>query len=83
MQLDVDPAHEHALLVDTGDVTFAGSAVPPSNLGYAAPGRPTLVMRAGAAAPARAVLIGGLPFAEDVIMWWNFMGRTHEDSSGP
>lgn len=79
VRLDVDPTHEHALLVDSGDVTFEGSAVPPSNLGYAAPGRPALVVRAGAGAPARAVLIGGLPFAEDVIMWWNFMGRTHED----
>jgi redox-sensitive bicupin YhaK (pirin superfamily) len=79
VRLDVDPAHEHALLVDSGDAMFEGSAVPPSNLGYAAPGRTELVVRAGAGAPARAVLIGGLPFAEDVIMWWNFMGRTHED----
>ncbi|WP_129787492.1 pirin family protein [Promicromonospora panici] len=79
VRLAVDPAHEHALLVDTGAVAFEGCAVPTSNLGYVAPGRPALVVRAGAGAPARAVLIGGLPFAEDVIMWWNFMGRTHED----
>ena len=79
VRLDVDLAHEHALLVDTGDVAFEGCGVPPSNLGYVAPGRSALVVRAGAGAPARAVLIGGLPFAEDVIMWWNFMGRTHED----
>ncbi|WP_419705079.1 pirin family protein [Promicromonospora sp. NFX87] len=79
LRLDVDADHEHALLVDSGDVTFEGCGVPPAGLGYAAPGRSTLVVRAGAGAPARAVLIGGLPFAEDVIMWWNFMGRTHED----
>ncbi|MFD6138830.1 pirin family protein [Promicromonospora sp. NPDC060271] len=79
VRLDVDADHEHALLVDGGDVTFEGCAVPPAGLGYAVPGRSTLVVRAAAGAPARAVLIGGLPFAEDVIMWWNFMGRTHED----
>jgi len=79
VRLDVDPEHEHALLVDAGDLTFEGAVVPPSNLGYAGPGRPGLTVRSGAGAPARAVLIGGLPFAEDVIMWWNFMGRTHED----
>nr|BFF19905.1 pirin family protein [Promicromonospora thailandica] len=78
VHLDVDPGHEHALLVDTGEVTFEGSAVPPSALGYVAPGRGRLAVRAGGTG-ARAVLIGGLPFAEDVIMWWNFMGRTHED----
>ncbi|MGI5188570.1 pirin family protein [Promicromonospora sp. CA-289599] len=79
LRLAVDADHEHALLVDSGDVTFEGCAVPPAGLGYAAPGRPTLVVRAAGGAPVRAVLIGGLPFAEDVIMWWNFMGRTHED----
>ncbi len=25
------------------------------------------------------LLIGGLPFDEDLLMWWNFVGRTHED----
>ncbi len=79
VRLDVDAEHEHALLVDAGDATFEGSVVPPSNLGYVAPGRSSLVVRAGAGAPVRAVLIGGLPFDEDVVMWWNFMGRTHED----
>ncbi|MCF4123569.1 pirin family protein [Antribacter sp. KLBMP9083] len=77
--LDVDPSHEHALLVDAGEVTFEGAAVPVATLGYVSPGRPRLVVRAGTGAPARAVLIGGAPFEEDVIMWWNFMGRTHDD----
>lgn len=79
VRLDVDPAHEHALLVDTGTVTFVGESVPTANLGYVAPGRSALTVRAAAGAAGRAVLIGGLPFPEDVIMWWNFMGRTHED----
>src|SRR5690606_6402567 len=79
VRLDVDPGHEHALLVDTGEVTFEGHGVPASSLGYLAPGRRALTVRAGASSPARAVLIGGLPFPEDVVMWWNFMGRTHED----
>ncbi|GGM36049.1 pirin family protein [Promicromonospora citrea] len=79
VRLDVDPGHEHALLVDAGDVTFEGHGVPPSSLGYLAPGRRTLTVRAGATSPVRAVLVGGLPFPEDVVMWWNFMGRTHED----
>jgi hypothetical protein len=25
------------------------------------------------------VLIGGEPFGERILMWWNFVGRTHEE----
>ena len=76
--LGTDPSFEHALLVDTGDATLEGETVPPAELGYVAPGRDRLVVTAGAS-PVRAVLIGGEPFTEDVVMWWNFVGRTHDD----
>jgi redox-sensitive bicupin YhaK (pirin superfamily) len=82
LELEVDPAFEHALLVDTGDVTLAGDGaagtVPPATLGYVAPGPDRLVVTAGDGA-ARAVLIGGEPFEEDVVMWWNFVGRSHDE----
>ncbi len=29
--------------------------------------------------PARVVLLGGPPFAEQLVMWWNFVGRSHDD----
>lgn len=76
--LETDPSFEHALLVDAGDATLEGETVPPAELGYVAPGRDRLVVTAGAS-PVRAVLIGGEPFTEDVVMWWNFVGRTHDD----
>jgi len=25
------------------------------------------------------MLLGGEPFGEDVLMWWNFVGRSHEE----
>jgi len=25
------------------------------------------------------LLIGGEPLGEDLVMWWNFVGRTHEE----
>ena len=28
---------------------------------------------------ARLVLLGGPPFGEQIVMWWNFVGRTHEE----
>ena len=30
-------------------------------------------------APARLMLLGGEPFDEGIVMWWNFIGRSHDD----
>ncbi|WP_448070581.1 pirin family protein [Georgenia yuyongxinii] len=78
VHLPVDPGFEHGVLVDDGDLTVAGTAVPPAWLAYLAPGTGTLVLESGDA-PVRAVLIGGVPFGEQVLMWWNFVTRTHEE----
>ena len=32
-------------------------------------------------APARAFVLGGVPFPEAVLMWWNFVGRSREELS--
>ncbi|MFF2142267.1 pirin family protein [Kitasatospora sp. NPDC058190] len=77
--LDVDPAFEHGLLVDHGDVRMAGTPLRPAELGYLAPGATTLTLANTGDAPARTVLIGGPPFEEQIVMWWNFIGRNHQD----
>ncbi|MFJ9825014.1 pirin family protein [Streptomyces sp. NPDC101160] len=77
--LDVDPAFEHGLLVDQGDVRLDGTLLRPAELGYAGTGRTTLTLANDSAERARAVLLGGTPFEEEIIMWWNFIGRSHED----
>lgn len=78
VRLPVDPAFEHGVLVDAGDLTVAGTTVAPAWLGYLPPGRDSMELRAGDAS-VRAVLIGGAPFAEQILMWWNFVTRTHEE----
>lgn len=76
--LPVDAAFEHGVLVDSGALRFEGHDVARSWLAYAPPGRDVLVLEAGDA-PVRAVLLGGTPFTEPVLMWWNFVGRTHDE----
>ncbi len=76
--LPVDARFEHGILVDDGEVTVGGHAVAPAWLAYLPPGTADLVLEAGSA-PARLVLLGGEPFAEQILMWWNFVGRTHEE----
>jgi len=76
--LDVDVSFEHGVLVDTGSVTAAGTALAAHDLGYLAPGRPQVELVAGDE-PVRLLLLGGPPFGEEIVMWWNFVGRTHDE----
>ncbi|MEU4067304.1 pirin family protein [Streptomyces wedmorensis] len=77
--LDVDPDFEHGLLVDEGAVLLDGTSLLPAELGYAAPGRTALTVVNTSDRPARTVLLGGPPFEEEIVMWWNFIGRDHQD----
>ncbi|MFF0410587.1 pirin family protein [Kitasatospora sp. NPDC004745] len=77
--LSVDPAFEHGLLVDQGDVRLADTPLHPGDLGYLAPGATSLTLTNTSDTPARTVLLGGTPFEEEIVMWWNFIGRSHED----
>ncbi|MFI2642326.1 pirin family protein [Streptomyces sp. NPDC018610] len=79
LTLAVDPRFEHGLLVDRGDVRLSGTVLRPAQLGYAGPGERALTLRNESAEPARTVLLGGTPFEEEIVMWWNFVGRDHDD----
>lgn len=86
VDIAVDPTFEHAVLLDDGDLTVApGDATEEealvlqrAELGLVDPGRQHLRFMSGDV-PARAILIGGTPLDEDIIMWWNFVARTHEE----
>ncbi|MGA5198092.1 pirin family protein [Streptomyces exfoliatus] len=77
--LPVDPAFEHGLLVDEGDVRVEGTPLKPAELAYVGPGGRSLTLTNASERPARTVLLGGPPFQEQIVMWWNFIGRSHED----
>lgn len=81
ISLPVDAHFEHGVLVDTGEVSVDDEAVPVGHIGYRAPGSDTLVIAAGSTS-ARVVLIGGEPLGESIVMWWNFIGRTHDEVVG-
>ena len=51
----------------------------PSQLAYVPPGRDLLRLSALGDEPARLILLGGAPFEDPLVMWWNFVGRTHDD----
>jgi hypothetical protein len=79
LSLPVEPGYEHGVLVDAGPVGMSGTALQRSELGYQPPGAATVELANLTAEPARILLLGGTPFEEDIVMWWNFVGRSHEE----
>lgn len=79
LRIDVRTDFEHGVLVDTGPVIVDGTRLAPTELGYRAAGSDQLTIVNPNPAPARTMLLGGVPFTEPVLMWWNFIGRTHEE----
>jgi redox-sensitive bicupin YhaK (pirin superfamily) len=77
--LDLDPAFEHGLVVLDGSVEVDGSALTPGHLGYLAPGLASLSL---APEPtARVMLLGGVPFPEEITMWWNYVVRDRGEAT--
>jgi len=77
--LDVDTSFEHGVLVDAGPVVLGGTELARADLGYLAPGAPALELANPGDDPARVVVLGGEPFPEQIVMFWNFVGRSHEE----
>jgi quercetin 2,3-dioxygenase len=71
--------HEHALVVLEGGVSVSGHSVEPGVLAYLGTGRTEC--RLDVVRPARALLLGGMPFPEPILMWWNFVARSREEIS--
>ena len=78
IDLPVNPEFEHGALLDSGSLSVDGSAVELGHLAYRPAGSSALGLVAGERG-ARLLLIGGAPFGEQIIMWWNFIGRTHDE----
>ena len=76
-ELALDAAFEHGVLADTGPVTVNGTPVEAASLAYLAPGHP--VLRLHTPEGGRVLLLGGAPLGEQIVMWWNFIGRSHDD----
>ena len=73
----IDPAFEAGVLVDRGAATVEGVHATRSQLVALPVGRDVLLIEAGPEG-ARILVLAGEPFAEPVVMWWNFVGRDHD-----
>ncbi|GAB2730641.1 pirin family protein [Kitasatospora kifunensis] len=68
---------EYAALAISGSVAVDGVRVEPGSILYLGCGRRELPLLAHT--DSSLLLLGGEPFEEKLVMWWNFIGRTDED----
>jgi redox-sensitive bicupin YhaK (pirin superfamily) len=80
LEIEVEETFELGVLLDVGLVSVDDVELKPSDLAFAAPGRTTLAITA--LEESRLLVLGGPPFGEAIVMWWNFIGRTHEEILG-
>jgi len=73
----LESAHEHGLLVLGGDCELEGQQLDSRTLYYLGTQRADITLRS--ASGARVLLVGGPPFPETILMWWNFVARTPDE----
>jgi hypothetical protein len=76
--LAVNPGFEHGVISVDGHATVEGADIRPGLLGHLPTGFSSIRLSAAdtAGESARFFVVGGAPFGERLVMWWNFVART-------
>jgi redox-sensitive bicupin YhaK (pirin superfamily) len=69
---------EHALVMLRGGALLDGQELTTDTLYYLGGGRAEIALDCRGEDP-RVLLLGGAPFGETVLMWWNFVARTADE----
>ena len=77
LEIPLNPGYEHAVLNMAGDCALDREPLESGVLYYLGTTRASasFATRAGG----RALLIGGPPFGETILMWWNFVARSPDE----
>ncbi|HET7524790.1 MAG TPA: pirin family protein [Burkholderiaceae bacterium] len=75
--LTLQPRFEHAVLCLRGAARVDDELLEPGTLLFAAAGRTQVELACDAAT--QLLLIGGVPFPEPLLIWWNFVARTQAE----
>jgi redox-sensitive bicupin YhaK (pirin superfamily) len=74
-RIPLDADFEHGVLAVDSEPVVAGVRVGASSLLHLPSGRRELPVQG----PGRFLLLGGTPFEEELLMWWNFVAREHAE----
>lgn len=74
--LPINPDFEHGILLDSGEIEVEGTPVPRHSIAYTGINENELQITNSGKTTARMMFLGGEPFQEEIVMWWNFIGRS-------
>lgn len=77
VRLPLRPEWEHVLLLIEGDAVVAAHPTRRNDMLYLGDSRDAVEVES--TEDALLFLLGGEPFEDEIVMWWNFAGRTHEE----
>lgn len=73
----LDPGHEYALAVLVGRIATRGQTLTVGSLGYLGTGHDSVTV--DATSDSKVLLIGGEPFDDELVMWWNYVARSRDE----
>lgn len=73
-ELRLEPEFEYGILPLEGEVLIQEERYAANELAYLGRGRNALALELSPGG--RALLLGGEPFAEEILLWWNFVGHS-------
>jgi quercetin 2,3-dioxygenase len=77
VDLPLEASFEHAVAVLHGGVRVADAVAAPDQLVYIGAGRDDVQL--DLMDDSRVLLLGGRPFTEEILMWWNFVARNQSE----
>lgn len=77
LEIPLNPKFEHAILILSGESTMEKQPLQGKVLYYLGTRRSSVSF--SSVGGGRILLIGGPPFPEKILMWWNFVARTPEE----
>jgi quercetin 2,3-dioxygenase len=76
-RLPLHKQFEYGAIALSGTAQIDNEPLDPGTFMYFGAGRSSITLTTFA--PARLLLLGGEPFEEEIMMWWNFVGRSQDE----
>jgi redox-sensitive bicupin YhaK (pirin superfamily) len=77
LTLPLRPDWEYGFLPLQGGVDIDAETFGPNELAFLAPGADCITVTL--APGSRILLVGGAPFGQEIVMWWNFVGHSKQE----